>query len=691
MGFSQYPSTTSSAVPTYANQASLPASADDGALAVTLDLELLWVFDTTTNSWKIIGGVGVPTQVGNLDGAAGSAKGAVLGSASLFMQSATAVFPGLVSSASQTFAGNKTFTGSILSGTDNTGTIGSAASSRFSAGYFGTSVSSGRYPFTGGSSGVSVLGGSAEVQFYSGGASTYSIDSNVAGLRIKNVGTGVGIFQSLDSSFIFANSSTGTPYFQGSTGSVSVVSSAVLVLASLTGGLPLQLNGNLNVVSSTISLESQVSGNLPLSQTSGSLSLENRVSGNLPLSQTQGSLSLITQVRDTLNLQTQTNGSISLISQVRDTLSLATQTNSSLSLTTQVTGNLPLSQTSGSISLISQVRDTLSLATQTNSSLSLTTQVVGILPVANGGSTGSNTGDVSLTAVGTSPANAGASLSGQVLTLQPANATNPGVVSSTSQDFLGAKTFLTSINSPSIIYQNAGAHPVTVQTAASTSTYSLQWPPVQGTLNQTLLNNGNGSLSWSAVLTNPMTTSGDIIVGSGSGVTQRLAVGTEGQYLVANSSSSLGLSYRTIGSCISATYICSSGTFVDSAETVIDFPRLVFDNSNSVTVGSNWAFVAQKPGLYLIQGQVGFGGSGIVAGGMFTLRLYKNTSREFAQAQTIWGLNGFDTYANINTVMVLNPNDRLQLRLRNDTGATLDINVNSTSSRVSITSLFPTV
>jgi hypothetical protein len=54
---------------------------------------------------------------------------------------------------------------------------------------------------------------------------------------------------------------------------------------------------------------------------------------------------------------------------------------------------------------------------------------------------GTNTGDVTLAAVGSSPSANGASLSGQVLTLQPADATHPGVVTTGTQTIAGAKTF----------------------------------------------------------------------------------------------------------------------------------------------------------------------------------------------------------------------------------------------------------
>lgn len=52
-----------------------------------------------------------------------------------------------------------------------------------------------------------------------------------------------------------------------------------------------------------------------------------------------------------------------------------------------------------------------------------------------------NTQDVTLGAFGSTPNANGASLAGQVLTLQPANSTNPGGVSTGSQTFAGAKTF----------------------------------------------------------------------------------------------------------------------------------------------------------------------------------------------------------------------------------------------------------
>lgn len=54
---------------------------------------------------------------------------------------------------------------------------------------------------------------------------------------------------------------------------------------------------------------------------------------------------------------------------------------------------------------------------------------------------GTNSGDITLGTFGSTPNSNAASLSTQVLTLQPADATNPGGVSTTTQTIAGAKTF----------------------------------------------------------------------------------------------------------------------------------------------------------------------------------------------------------------------------------------------------------
>ncbi len=73
------------------------------------------------------------------------------------------------------------------------------------------------------------------------------------------------------------------------------------------------------------------------------------------------------------------------------------------------------------------------------------TTIVASSTIAGSNLSGTNTGDLTLASFGSTPATAGASLSSQVLTLQPADGTHGGGVSTTTQTFAGAKTFSTPI------------------------------------------------------------------------------------------------------------------------------------------------------------------------------------------------------------------------------------------------------
>lgn len=126
--YAKYPAVGGSGggVPTYANFASLPATASDGAVAVTLDTDTIYVFNGGSATWIPKGTGGSSISVGTIDSDAPSSDGATISGAALIMQSASDTSPGLVNNTTQTFSGAKTFTGAIsasnLSGT-NTGNV----------------------------------------------------------------------------------------------------------------------------------------------------------------------------------------------------------------------------------------------------------------------------------------------------------------------------------------------------------------------------------------------------------------------------------------------------------------------------------------------------------------------------------------------------------------------------------------
>ncbi len=73
-----------------------------------------------------------------------------------------------------------------------------------------------------------------------------------------------------------------------------------------------------------------------------------------------------------------------------------------------------------------------------------------------GTNSGTNTGDVTLSAFGSSPSATGGALTGQALALQPADATHPGGVSTTTQSFAGNKTFTGTVAITGKVLSTAG-------------------------------------------------------------------------------------------------------------------------------------------------------------------------------------------------------------------------------------------
>lgn len=113
--FSRYPGAGSWAgIPTYYNLAAFPDTAPDGALAVALDTDSLYIFDGATATWLLLSsGASVTLTIGTIDSETPSTNGAVIDGLSLVMQSASATRPGLVNTATQTMAGAKTFSGAL--------------------------------------------------------------------------------------------------------------------------------------------------------------------------------------------------------------------------------------------------------------------------------------------------------------------------------------------------------------------------------------------------------------------------------------------------------------------------------------------------------------------------------------------------------------------------------------------------
>lgn len=154
-----------------------------------------------------------------------------------------------------------------------------------------------------------------------------------------------------------------------------------------------------------------------------------------------------------------------------------------------------------------------------------------------GSNTGTNTGDVSLTAVGAVPNANGASLSGQALTLQPADATNPGLMTAGPQNLGGLKLFNDglAVLGPMLMYQEDNN--TATGTAATIGETNNPVVVLQdsGLLSVTGIQNASGDAKF-IVLTNSVGSSITVLNNAGT-LSERILTGTGGDLTLAANAS----------------------------------------------------------------------------------------------------------------------------------------------------------
>lgn len=480
MGYTQFPTNSSSGVPTYANLAAFPSVANDGDTGIALNTDTLYIYNLASATWLPVGSPSSAMFSGALDGAAGSPKGFTLGSNTIYMQSATAVFPGLVSSFTQTFAGKKTFNAGIDVGSTQITSVADPTTAQQAAtkNYVDTQLAAFQpleavalastidYP------GVLLAG---VLTVTATGAISIDGSTPAAGARvlIKNQVTqaqnGVYVVTTVGSIGVApvltragdyntaaeVNAGASIPVISGTvnkftawiqTATVVTIDTDALVFTQYSANpqnVPIAVGALDNAASS---INAAVIGSSSLYLQSASATQPGVVSsGNQTIAgvKTFNASPLLNSLTASTNIRLDANKNI---------------TNGSVSLTGEVVGNLPLSQTQGS--------------------LSLTAQVVGNLPLSQ---------------------------------------TQGSITSTQLQKY------------PSLTMGS-----ITQTSSVGGAVYTVTWPGAQGALNQTNVNDGSGNMSWQTILTNPMTQVGDMLVGGSASAISRLAVGGVGQMLIQN-------------------------------------------------------------------------------------------------------------------------------------------------------------
>lgn len=186
------------------------------------------------------------------------------------------------------------------------------------------------------------------------------------------------------------------------------------------------------------------------------------------------------------------------------------------------------------------------------------------------------------------------------------------------------------------------------------------------------------------------TTKGDLAVGTGADAAIRLGVGTNGQFLTADSGEASGLKWVSPGLSVYARYTKDTAQNVATATaTYIDFDTEDFDTESAVTVGADWRFIVPVGfgGYYLICACVAGTGGTFSAGQYIKLDVYIDDALYCNLGYTEPNGRSLAT-ASGSAVIYAAAGSEIQLKVTQNSGETVSITGDVADNHVSIARLF---
>lgn len=190
------------------------------------------------------------------------------------------------------------------------------------------------------------------------------------------------------------------------------------------------------------------------------------------------------------------------------------------------------------------------------------------------------------------------------------------------------------------------------------------------------------------------TTKGDLFVGTAADAGARLAAGSNGQVLTADSAQSTGLKWAgAAGGAVAARYkVGSTQAISNSSTTIVNFGTSVFDTDSAVTTGANWRFTvpAGKGGYYAVTAMVALQQSSNWGVGEYCyLQIYKNGSAGARLVERFLNGSGTLTISVTGTEIInLAAGDYIDIRITQNSGGNVTIDSDGDRCHVAIARLF---